>query len=256
MIDTHAHLNLKQFDRDRLEVLRACEEMDLEVINVGIDHASSVAAVGLSKRPGCYASVGLHPSHLGEEVELCQPLMGPGVVAIGETGLDFYRRPGKREKERQQDLFCRHGQTAREHGYPLIMHCRMAFPELVALLRSELAGCSGVVHSFSGSLALAGELLNMGYYLGLSGLVFKLDLDEVIRSTPLDRILIETDSPFLPPPSSGEKRNTPAIGWRPVLEKVAFVKKIPASEVAKAATDNAVQLFQLEKHGRVPTPKD
>lgn len=245
MIDTHAHLNLKQFDRDRSEVLAACHQMGLRIINVGIDHQSSVKAVELTDQPGCYAAVGFHPG-CQDPAEIDRSLIVEKTVAIGETGLDFFHRSDEAEKSRQKDLFLKHGRVAAETGRPLIIHCRLAFPELISLLSRELAGIPAVIHSFSGGLPEARELLNMGFYLGFSGLVFKLDLDEVIRSTPVERMLVETDSPFLPPPSLEEKRNAPHVGWRPVLEKISFVKKISSSEIIEQTTENAECLFNLK----------
>ncbi len=250
MIDTHAHLNLKKFDGDRSEVMASCREMDLEVINVGIDYVSSVRAVEIARESGFYAAAGIHPNGPEESLDIFSPLWErEEVVAVGETGLDFYRQPNNpEEKHRQQRLLYQHGQLARESKRPLILHCRQAYPELIAALRKDLKELDGVVHSFSGSLSDARELLQLGYYLGFSGLIFKLDLDEVIKSTPLERILVETDSPYLPPPSLNQKRNAPHLGLRPVLEKIAFVKKIPVSEMIEKTQENAQQLFKLKKN--------
>lgn len=250
MIDTHAHLNLKDFDQDRLQIISSCQQTGIEVINVGIDYQSSVQAINLAQEKGFYASVGIHPNGPSEDPEKLSSLLDqPGVVAIGEMGLDFYRQSDDpAEKNRQQELFLAQGQLARRAGLPLIVHCRQAYPELMLLLRRELKGVPGVVHSFSGSLSEARELLNLGYYLGFNGLIFKQDLGEVITSTPLERMLIETDSPFLPPPSLNQSRNAPHLGLRPVVEKIAFVKKISTAEVIDLTDKNAYHLFQLDKH--------
>jgi len=254
MIDTHAHLNLAEFDQDRDGMMTACREMELEVINVGIDRSSSVKAIELAQNPGFYASVGVHPGSDPELIQNCQDLLNqPKVVAIGETGLDFLRFPDDlNEHQRQQELFEEHGRLAAEHNLPLIIHCRKAYRQLISLLSLEMKGLPGVIHSFSGGLSEARELLDLGYYLGFSGLIFKLELSEVIKSTPLERILIETDSPYLAPPSLNQKRNTPQSGWRIVLEKVASIKQIPAQEVVQITDQNAYHLFQLEKHGGIP----
>jgi len=250
MIDTHAHLNLEDFDQDRLKVISSCQEAGIKVINAGIDYQSSVRAISLAQEKGFYASVGVHPNSPSEDPDKLSDLIDqPGVVAIGETGLDFYRRPDDAtEKHRQRELFLSQGQLARRAGLPLIIHCRRAYPELMPLLRRELKGVSGVIHSFSGSLIEARELLHLGYYLGFNGLVFRQDLDEVIISTPLERILIETDSPFLSPPSINQSRNVPYLGLRPVVEKIAFIKKVSTAEIIDLADKNAYHLFQLDKH--------
>lgn len=250
MIDTHAHLNLEDFDQDRLKIISLCQQSNIKVINIGIDYQSSQRAIDLAQEKGFYASVGLHPNSAAEDpARLVSLLDQPGVVAIGETGLDFYRCPNNpAEKIRQQDLLLVHGQLAHRFNYPMIIHCRQAYSKLLILLRRELSGIPGVIHSFSGSLNEARVLLNLGYYLGFNGLIFKQNLDEVIRSTPLERMLIETDSPFLSPPSLSQKRNAPHLGLRPVVEKIASIKQISAAEVIDLADKNAYDLFQLEKH--------
>lgn len=255
MIDTHAHLNLPEFDQDRDKVISACRDLDIEIINVGVDYESSLQAIEMAGNEGLYASVGLHPTSHPEPIDDFKGLFNRRkVVAVGETGLDFMRcLDNENEKKRQQGLLGQHGQWAKEYGLPMIMHCRQAYRELISMLQEEISGIPGVIHSFSGDLADARELINLNYYLGFSGLIFKLELDEVIKSTPLDHILIETDSPYLTPPSLGRKRNAPHIGLRIVLEKIAYIKKIPAQEVADVTRKNAYKLFQLEKHGGIST---
>ncbi len=255
MIDTHAHLNLKEFDNDRDKVADICQELGIEVINVGIDYLSSVKAIemaGIYQR--FYASAGIHPN-TREKIEKIIPLFSrEKIVAVGETGLDFLRAENnKTEQERQRLLMTQHVELSKEHDLPLIIHCRKAYPDLLSLLRRYLTKQSGVIHSFSGSLNDARELLNMGYYLGFNGLIFKLNLDEVIESTPLERILTETDSPFLPPPSLNNERNAPHLGLKAVLEKIAFLKRIPVSEVESITVQNAYSLFKLKKHGKLST---
>ncbi len=250
MIDTHAHLNLEDFDQDRLKIISLCQQSGIKVINVGIDYQSSQRAIDLAQEKGFYASVGLHPNSTPEDpASLITLLDQPGVVAVGETGLDFYRQSNDpAEKIRQQDLLLIHAQLAHRFQRPMIIHCRQAYPELLVLLRRELSGVPGVIHSFSGSLDEARILLNLGYYLGFNGLIFKQNLDEVIRSTPLERMLMETDSPFLSPPSLDQNRNAPHLGLRPVVEKIAFIKQISAAEVIDLTDKNAYDLFQLEKY--------
>lgn len=255
MIDTHAHLNLREFDGDRNEVIDVCQELNIEVINVGIDYLSSVKAIEIAEeREGFYASAGIHPN-TREKIEIIEPLLAKEkVVAVGETGLDFLRiENDKTEQERQRLLMIQHGELARKHDLPLIIHCRKAYADLLFLLRRDLSDQTGVIHCFSGSLSNARELLNMGYYLGFNGLIFKLNLDEIIESTPLERILTETDSPFLPPPFSNDSRNSPHLGLKPVLEKIAFLKKVPVSEVESITVQNAHSLFKLNNHGKIPT---
>jgi len=255
MIDTHAHLNLGEFDGDRNEVADICRKLNIEVINVGIDYLSSIKAIEIAEaREGFYASVGIHPN-TQEEIEAIEPLFAKRkVVAVGETGLDFLRiKNDKIEQERQRSLMIQHGELARKYKLPLIIHCRKAYVDLLFLLRRNLSDQVGVIHSFSGSLSDARELLNMGYYLGFNGLIFKFNLDEVIESTPIERILTETDSPFLPPPFLNNPRNAPHLGLKAVLEKIAFLKRIPVSEVESITVQNAYSLFKLNNHGKIST---
>jgi len=253
MIDTHAHLNLKDFGQDLSEVVSGCQDLGIEVINVGIDRESSIQAIEIAEtNKGFYATAGVHPNNQARSIEGIDHLAGnEKVVAIGETGLDFYRSDHSENDLRVQiDLMIQHGELSKKTGKPLVIHCRRAYRELISLLRREMNGACGVVHAFSGSLDDARELLELGYFLGFGGLIFKTDLDEIIISTPLDRILMETDSPYLSP-AKEIKRNAPHLGLVPVLERIAFIKKTPVQEVVSATVDNAVRLFKLNEHGRV-----
>jgi TatD DNase family protein len=251
MIDTHAHLNLKQFDADRHEIVDLCRDLGIKIIDVGIDYQSSVRAIKLAQEyEGIYAAVGIYPGGQ-ENISLIEPLLQEEkVVAIGEAGLDFSRSENDQKRKQQQVLLADQIKLAQGKKLPLVIHCRQAFPELLSLL-ADYDGLSSVIHSFSGDLATAGKLLGMGCYLGFSGLIFRLELDEVVRSTPMDRILVETDSPFLSPPSLNNKRNAPHLGLQPVLDKIAFLKKLPVAEIILATTENANRLFKLEKYEKI-----
>ncbi len=255
MIDTHAHLNLKDFRQDLPEVISGCQNLGIEVINVGIDRESSIQAIEIAEtNKGFYATAGVHPNNQVRSFEGIDRLVGnEKVVAIGETGLDFHHSDrSENDLSAQIDLMIQHGQLSEKTGKPLVIHCRGAYRELISLLRREMNGAFGLVHAFSGSLDDARELLELGYFLGFGGLIFKMNLDEIIMSTPLDRILMETDSPYLSL-SKEIKRNAPHLGLVPILERIAFIKKTSVQEVVSVTVDNAVRLFKLNEHGRVST---
>ena len=169
------------------------------------------------------------------------------VVAIGEIGLDYYYKPKSKSKltefkERQKQSFLEQLRLAKELNLPIISHCRMAHNDLIQILENE-QNISGVVHCFTGNWEQAQRYLEMGFYLGFNGIIFKLDLDEVIRKTPLERILIETDCPYLTP-SPVEGRNEP-LYVKYVVERIAQIKDKSYEEIAKITTENARKLFKI-----------
>lgn len=187
------------------------------------------------------------------------------VVAIGEAGLDYWYKPKtkiklQRFKEKQRTVLCRQLDLAGELNLPLIFHCRMAHAEFLEVLKSKilqgesLTPCGagenqnlrikGVIHCFTGDWTQAKKYLEMGFYLGFNGIIFKLNLDEVIKNTPLNRILIETDCPYLMPPLV-KGRNEP-IYLKYIAEKVAEIKGIAPEKIIKTSAENAIKLFRLE----------
>jgi len=170
----------------------------------------------------------------------------PKVVAVGETGLDFYYNHSPRQI--QIEIFCRFIHMARETGLPLVVHNREAQREVVEILRREGKGdLRGVVHCFTGNYEDAREILDMGFYLSFTGIITFKNADslrEVVRKLPLDRVLVETDSPYLAPVPYRGKRNEPAF-VRYVAEALAQVKGLSLQEVAQATTDNARKLFAI-----------
>ena len=170
------------------------------------------------------------------------------VVAIGEIGLDYYYRPKtkiklEQFKEKQKEVFLKQLELAKELDLPVIFHCRMAHDELIDILKSESKGLKGVVHCFTGNQEQTEKYLEMGFYLGLNGIIFRFNLDEIIKKTPLDKILIETDCPYLtPPPMSG--RNEP-IYVKYVAEKIAKLKNLSYEEILETTTKNAKKLFKI-----------
>ncbi|MBI3769787.1 MAG: TatD family hydrolase [Deltaproteobacteria bacterium] len=257
LIDSHCHLDQDAFDDDRDAVIaraRAAGVRRLITVGAGGPLASNRAAVALAERdPDIFAAVAVHPHDASEitadtYTTLRALWAHPKVVAVGETGLDYYYRHSPPETQREH-LRC----FVREAGraaLPLVIHCRDAFPDLLVILREEdAAAIGGVIHCFSGTAAEAEACLALGFALSFSGIVtFKNagDLRDVVRATPPDRLLIETDAPFLAPVPHRGKRNEPAL-VRDVAEEVARATERPLAEVAALTSANAERVFRLPR---------
>jgi TatD DNase family protein len=244
LFDTHAHLNFNTFKDDSFDVLQKSLDNDVWMINVGSQYGTSKRAVTMAEKyeKGAYAAVGLHPIYAEETFdyekykELAQ---SKKVVAIGEIGLD-YKQEYVSFKEKQKEVFLKQLDLAKELNLPVIIHCRMAHEDLIGILKPRL---SGVMHCFTGDWAQAQQYLDMGLHLGFNGIIFKFDVDEVIEKVPLEKILIETDCPYLtPPPMTG--RNEP-IFVRYVAEKIAKIKGLSYNEISRITTENAKKLFKI-----------
>jgi len=260
LFDSHAHLDFPQFDADREAVIeRARAAGVVGVLNVGTDLVSSRRAVALAaQRHMVYAAVGVHP-HDAKKLdgatlaELRNLAQEPKVVAVGEIGLDFYRDLSPRDQQRR--AFQAQLAWAARLSKPVIIHDREAHEEVLGILtdwgqdlkRSPLGGRLGVLHTFSGDLAMAERVVDLGFYIGISGPATYQNarhLPEVVRALPLDRLLVETDCPYLAPHPHRGRRNEPAyVGL--VAERIAACKGLPVGEVAEATTANAQRLFGL-----------
>jgi len=173
------------------------------------------------------------------------------VVAIGEVGLDYFYKPKAKEKLKgfklsQELLFLQELKLSKELDLPLIIHCRMAHSELLNILHAQEGvyhqKFKGVIHCFTGNVTQLKEYLDLGFYIGFNGIIFKLNLKDVIKKVPLDKLLLETDCPYLSPPEYNQKRNDP-MGVKYVAKEIARIKKIPLEELADQTTKNAQQLF-------------
>lgn len=260
MIDTHCHLNFDAYADDFADVLaRAAAQGVTRVINPGIDEESSRAGVALAQaHPGIvYAAVGYHPNstadlapdHLSGIEALAAE---PGVVAIGEIGLDYYW--DKSPKDRQRRAFEAQLDLARRLELPVIIHNREASDDTLAVLidwardlPASLVGRAGVLHSFSAPAHLAQAALDAGFYLGFTGPITYRNADDlraIASRVPLDRLLVETDGPFLTPIPHRGKRNEPA--YIPlIVERLAALHRLTPAEIAQATTANAERLFRL-----------
>ena len=279
IIDTHSHLSFKAYDADREEVIKRTQEGGVVCIDVGTKYETSRNAIELAeKHEGIFAAIGMHPIHiktdlmklkmdeeegafepLGEEYdkeryrELVLKSRGVDgknkIVAIGEIGLDYYYRPKgttklEKFKETQKKVFIEQLDLAKELSLPVIIHCRMAHDDVLEILSKS--GNFGVVHCFTGNWEEAQKYLALGFYLGINGIIFKFDIDEVIKKAPIDKILVETDCPYLTPPQAGDKgtRNEP-IFVKHVIQKIAELRGTTFEEIASQITANAKKLFKI-----------
>lgn len=255
LIDSHAHIQGEEFASDLEAVIERSRNVGVEkilVVGGAGDLSSNEAALRLAQSSsGLFATVGIHP-HDAQDVgdddwgRLRDLLGQPGVVAVGETGLDFYYDHSPRRT--QMELFSRFIQLARESGLPLVVHNRESDREVAGLLRVEGKGdLRGVIHCFTGDYNSAREFLDLGFYISFTGIITFKNADplrDVVRRLPLERILIETDSPYLAPVPYRGKRNEPAF-VRLVAETVAQTKGLKLEEVAQATTRNAQELFAI-----------
>jgi TatD DNase family protein len=255
LIDSHAHIQGKEYAGEVEAVISRAREAGVEtIVAVGGagDMSSNTEAVALAARfDNIYATVGMHPHDAkdvgADELQALQELAAsPKVVAIGETGLDYYYNHSPHEVQRR--VFSQFIHMARDTGLPIVVHERDAAPEAADLLRHEGAGSlRGVIHCFTGNYEAARAYLDLGFYLSFTGIItFKNaePLREVVRQIPLERMFVETDSPFLTPVPHRGKRNEPAY-VRFVAETVAKIKNLDLDEVARVTTNNVKDLFRI-----------
>ena len=273
IIDTHAHLNFAAYKNDLGEVVKRTLAEDVWMINVGSKYETSKKAVEIAEKyeEGIFASIGLHPIYsatefakrmktdseegsfaIREEIfnkdKYKELAKSEKVVAVGEIGLDYYYRPKSKTKlgffkEKQKQVFINQLDLAKELNLPVIFHCRMAHDDLIEVLKSR-PGIKGVIHCFTGNWEQAEKYLEMGFSLGINGIIFKLDLDEIVKKIPLEKILVETDCPYLTPPKAGRERNEPLF-VKYVIEKIAEIRNEDYQEIAEATTLNAKNLFKI-----------
>ena len=260
MIDTHAHIDFKEFNDDREEVIkRFFDNGGEKIINVGCDLKSSVRSYELAKNnENIFASAGIHPhdadtvdkNSLKKIEELVQHYK---VIAVGEIGLDYFRNLSPQEK--QIETFKLQLELAENHNMPLIIHCRDAYNDLIDILKNyKTSDWQGVIHCFAASWKIAEEFLELGFYIGFTGIITyykdksKLgnepEIYNAIKNTPLDRILIETDCPYISPVPKRGERNEPLF-VKYVAEKIAHIRKVSFEKIKKATSENAKKLFKI-----------
>ena len=244
LIDSHAHLNFKAFDNDLEKVIARCFKENVRVINVGAGMETSARAVEIGEEYDMSAGVGVHPIHAQDDFDikkLRSLAESHKVVAIGEIGLDYFRDYGE-FKEKQKEIFIQQLDLAQELDLPVIIHCRKAHEDVLDILKDY--NLKGVIHCFTGRWRDAQRYLDLGFYIGMNGIMFKFDLKEVIERTPLDKILLETDCPYLTPPQAETERNEP-IYVKYVAKEIAKIKNITFEEVAEASVENTKNLFKI-----------
>ncbi|MDD2807556.1 MAG: TatD family hydrolase [Patescibacteria group bacterium] len=263
LIDSHAHVNFTEFNEDGPDVLADCQKNNIWVINVGSQYQTSKKAIEISEQfeVGVYAAVALHPIHvLGSEfhpeefiaadyAELVKS--SKKVVAIGETGIDFFHTDSN--FNRQKEVFINHINLAKEFALPLIVHGRdsrdgtkSAYQEILKILAKQNFK-NGVIHCFGGLITEAEDFLDLGFYVGFTGIITfdKTDkLAEVIKRLPLEAILVETDSPYLAPVPNRGRRNQPQY-VKYVAAKIAEIKQLPYNMVETKTVENTKKLFKI-----------
>jgi TatD DNase family protein len=253
-IDSHCHINFPDLVANISDVLAQMRQNKVvSALCVSVNLADFPQVLALAEQyPHIFASVGVHPDYEGVEEPDVERLVGlaqhPKVIAIGETGLDYFRLKGDLEWQRAR--FRTHIRAARASGKPLIIHTREAAADTLRIMAEENAAeAAGVMHCFTETWEMAEAALAMGFYISFSGIVtFKnaKQLKEVAQRVPLDRILIETDSPYLAPVPYRGKLNQPAY-VKHVAEEIALLRGIGLDEVGQRTTENFERLFKLEK---------
>lgn len=278
-IDTHSHLNSNAFENDSDEVIKKTLSENIWMINVGTNYNTSKTAVEIAQKyeQGVFAAVGLHPMYSAAEfiklktdpnegdfllennfdkekyrklaLSALSAVEGSGsrkVVAIGEIGLDYYYKPKTTTKlaqfkEKQKQIFSEQLNLAKELNLPVILHCRMAHDDVIEILGQQ-KNISGVIHCFTGTLEQAQKYIDMGFYIGINGIIFKFNIDEIIKKVTLEKILVETDCPYLTPPQEKRRRNEP-IFIKHTIQKIADLKEVSFEIIAEKTTQNAKRLF-------------
>ena len=269
IFDSHCHPQFPQYENDRKEMIKRALDGGVLMICVGTDLETSRQAIELAQRTdGMWATVGLHPNdNLNEKFqakEYEKLLKMPKVVAMGEIGLDYYRTTEPKDQDFQKKRFEEQLDLAVRMDMPLILHSRdsgkgstgKVHQDMIAILKNNMPAKSGVAHSFTGSIKDAKKYLESGFYLGFNGiLTFPSSrkatkdavpgmYDEVVKYAPLDRILLETDAPFLAPEPYRGKRNEPSYVVE-IANKIAELKNVAIEEIIKQTTQNCQKLFKL-----------
>lgn len=253
IIDTHSHYDDEQFNEDRIELLQKLWNSDIEcIINVGASMDSSRATYAMvQEQENIYGAIGVHPSETADLTEddmnwLKEKSKHPKIVAIGEIGLDYYW--DEPERDVQKKWFIRQLELAKEVKLPVIIHSRDAAQDTLTIMKE--ANCQeigGVIHCFSYGVEMAREYLNRGFYLGIGGvLTFKnaKKLKEVVEYAPMDRLLLETDCPYLAPvPNRGSRNDSTNLVY--VARELSAIKNISYEEVLEITNANAKALFQF-----------
>jgi TatD DNase family protein len=264
--DTHAHANFAAFENETEGVIKRALDQEVWMTNVGTSFGTSKSAAELAKKypEGVYATVGLHPGHTWQDMKDADEsaankreafaedeyaaLLNDKVVAVGEIGLDYYRIPAEDAdaKRLQKDAFVAQLHFAQKYSLPVVIHCRDAYDDCLDILKAEYKG-GGIMHSFTGDWETARKFLDLGFHMALNGiLMFDKTgrLNEVCQNLPSDRILSETDAPYLAPPPHRGKRNEPAF-VRYIVDKMAEIRWVAAENMANLTYNNALSVYNI-----------
>jgi TatD DNase family protein len=251
IIDAHTHVQFKQYDRDRGEVISRSLAAGVGMINAGADLKSSRDAVDLAHKyeDGIWATVGIHPTEskdfdkFGEIEKLAQDSK---VVGIGECGLDYFRDKEFEVQKRQKEIFERHIKLSNKIKKPLVIHCREALADIIGILtvhKSELLPEPGILHFFTGNIEDAKKLLELNFSFTFGGLVtFDRSFDKIIEFIPLEKLLVETDAPFVSPKSHRGERNEP-LYIEEVIPVIAAIKRTDEEKTRKQLLENTKRVF-------------
>jgi TatD DNase family protein len=268
LFDTHTHVNFAAFKEETAGVIQRALSQDVWMTNVGTSLATSKSAAELAKKydEGVYATIGLHPIHTWQDLKDAdeatenkqekfseseyEALINDKVVAVGEIGLDYFRVPQENTEavKLQKEAFVSQLHFAQKHNLPIVIHCRDAYEDTLEILRSEYKS-QGIMHSFTGDWETAKKILDLGFYVALNGiLIFDKSgkLNEVCKNLPSDRILSETDAPYLAPPPYRGKRNEPAY-VKYIVDKMAEIRWVTGEEMARTTFENALSIYQIGK---------
>ena len=257
-IDTHAHLDFPQFDADREELIAKLAKEEIGVINIATDFESNQKVVELATRNNLiWAVVGLHPteitsdtlSNMATQLESLKTLAksNPKVVAIGEVGLDYYREESKGQAETQKAVLRQFLTLAGELNFPVVFHCRDAYGDLLTIL-ADYPATKGVIHCFTGTADEAKKFLDLGLFISFTATITyeaNNSQRQAVSEVPLEKMLLETDCPFLVPQTRRGQRNDP-LTILEVAKTIAEVKGIDREEVLRQTTANAIGLFGLD----------
>lgn len=254
IFDTHTHLNVENFAGQEAQEIALARELGVTRMNiVGFDQPTIKRSLELSAQfPELYSTIGWHPTEAGsynQEVEdmIVQNLANPRVIALGEIGLDYHWMEDP--KEVQIEVFKRQIQLSKDHNLPFVVHTRDALEDTYEVIKEAGVGPrGGIMHSYSGPLDMAQKFVDLGMAISFSGVVtFKkaLDVQEAAQGLPLDKILVETDAPYLAPvPKRGRENKTAYTRY--VVDKIAELRGLTSQEVADATTANAMRIFDLD----------
>lgn len=258
IFDSHCHPQFPQYKNDRDEMIRRAFDGGVFMICVGTDLKTSKEGIELAQKyESIWATVGLHPNeNLDEEFRLeeyTHLLKEDKVIAMGEIGLDYYRTTEDKNKKFQRERFEKQLEIVARNNIPVVLHSRDAgkgslgivHNDMLAILKNNLPPKQGVAHSFTGTVDDAKKYLDLGFYLGFNGIItFARQYDEIVRYLPLDRILLETDAPYLAPEPYRGQRNEPLYVIE-VAKKVVELKNEPLEKVIEQTTQNCKKLFNI-----------